>query len=212
MTCKNIQDLLWGLCEGSLPEDEARSLRKHLEGCPACSRAMAEVEVALGAMRNLPELEPGADFQAGVWQRIDAWEAGRQGFWRGIWAGFVYRNRKVLATAAVAFVVALVGGIYVIKSFVGPETRVVQEARPSYEGIASRVEQAARSPEGVEQDFVLRDIPYRAPVITVSGGGIADTVYTRFPTREVAPPGMTPRDTYVLQPVTTPVSVGEPVY
>jgi len=213
MTCKTIRELLWDLCEGSLADDKARSVAEHLDVCPDCARARSEVEAALVAMRSLPEIEPGADFQTGVWQRIDAWEAKKQGFWRGVLAGFVYRNRKVLATSAVAFVVALVGGVYVLKTLVGPDTRMAVEPRTSYEGIAAGVRSpATSSQQGVGQDFVLREIPYRAPVVTVSGGANPDTIYTRFPTRELVPPGMSRGDTYVFEPVMTPVSVGEPVY
>ena len=213
MTCKTIRDLLWGLCEGSLDEDTARSVAEHLDACMDCSKARSQIEAALVAMRSMPEVEPSADFQARLWQRIDAWEQKRHGLWRGILAGFVYRNRKVLATSAVVFVVALAGGVYVIKTLVGPETRVAVEPRTGYEGIATEV----RAPEtgdqqSMGQDFVLREIPYRAPVVAVSGRGVSDTIYTRFPTRELAPPGITPRDTYVLEPVMTPVSVGEPIY
>ena len=210
MKCKAVRELLWDLCEGSLAGEKARSVAEHLDVCPDCARARSEVRAALVAMRSLPEIEPGSDFQARVWQRIDAWEAKRRSFWRGVLAGFVYRNRKVLATSAVAFIVALVGGVYVIKTFVGPETRMAAEPRGSYEGIADDVRSpAASGQQGMGQDFVLREIPYRAPVVTVSGGGVPDTIYTRFPTRELAPPR---GDTYVFEPVMTPVSVGEPVY
>jgi len=213
MNCKSVEDLLWSLCEGSLGEDSARSVEEHLAICRGCNRARDRVQSTLAAMRGVGEIEPSADFQARLWQRIDAWETRRRVFWVTVWAGFIARNRRLLATSGVAFAVALLGGLYAMKSMVGPDHRVAKESASSYEGVGLT---EARSPSvaqnDVRQDFVLREIPYSDPVLTVTDKDGQDTVYVHFPTRDLTPPRGVVGNNFVYQPVVTPVSEGEPIF
>jgi anti-sigma factor RsiW len=119
MNCKSVEDLLWGLCEGSLGEGSARSVEEHLAVCRRCSHARDRVQSSLAAMRGVGEIEPSADFQARLWQRIDAWETRRRPFWVAVWAGFIARNRRLVVTSGVAFAVALLGGLYAMKTMIG---------------------------------------------------------------------------------------------
>jgi hypothetical protein len=64
----------------------------------------------------------------------------------------------------------------------------------------------------VRQDFVLREIPYSAPVLSVSDKDTPDTVYVRFPTRDLTPPRGVVGNNYVYEPVVTPVSESEPIF
>ncbi|MFZ1945993.1 MAG: zf-HC2 domain-containing protein [bacterium] len=210
MDCKHIEELLWALCEGSLGERERRSVEEHLTGCPGCARARARAEGVLRAMRTVSVIEPSADFPERLWSRIDAWEA-RRGFWPAVWAGLVWRNRRIAAVSLAAFAVALVGGLYFMRSTTGPDMRAT-----GYEGIAERVAVPATGDrEGIEPDFVLRDIPYRTPVSTVSArirSDRPDTIYVDYPTRYLTPHGGLPGSNYVYESVVTPVSEAEPIF
>jgi hypothetical protein len=209
MDCKHIDELLWALCEGSLDERERRLAEEHLAGCPGCARARARAEGVLMAMRSVGEIEPSADFAGRLWGRIDAWEA-KRGFWPAVWAGFVWRNRWVAAVSVAAFAVALVGGLYFMRSATGPEMRAT-----GYEGIAERVASPAGDRDGLKPDFVLRDFPYRTPVSTVSARSLSDrpdTVYVDYPTRYLTPRVGLPGSNYVYESVVTPVSEGEPIF
>ena len=217
MNCKKTRQLLWSFCEGTLGEGSVGSVKDHLRGCPLCRREQAEMERTLGAVHAFGAIEPRPDFHARLWQKIDAWETGRHRFWLAVWAAFIRRNRRLVATSCVAFVMALLGGLYVMHNVTGPAMvpggRVAQEAGGKYEGL--RIEGPAptlASGKDVRQNFVMRDIPYRSPVITLSDGNALDTIYVRFPTRELTPPGGFPRSAYVDDRVVTPVSESEPIY
>jgi hypothetical protein len=209
MDCRHIAELLWALCEGSLGERERRSAEEHLAGCPGCTRARAEAERVLAAMRATGEIEPTSDFGQRLAARIDSWEE-RRNFWPAVVAGFVWRNRRVAAVSFAAFAVALVGGLYFMRGATGPEMRAT-----GYEGIAERVASPSVGRDGLEPDFVLRDIPYRAPVSTVSAQSRSDrpdTIYVDYPTRYLTPHGGLPGSNYVYESVVTPVSEAEPIF
>ena len=213
MNCRQVRELLWALCEGLVDQGGRAALEDHLRACPACRAERAGVERTFAAMRGLPQIEPAADFQARLWKRIDAWETGRVPFWRAAF-GFAQRNRRVLATSLAAFTVALVGGLYVISGVLGPSERLAERLPATgYEGVGMKAARsvAAGEPE-VKPDYVLREIPYSAPLATLSRGGTPDTVYTRYPTRDLTPPGGLPMPTYVYEPVVTPVTGTEPVF
>ena len=216
MNCKEVRAQLWALVEGQAGQRELAALEDHLKACPACRGERLAVEGTLAAMRGLPQVEPAAGFQAGVWAKIDAWETGRLPFWR-LALGFAQRNRRVLATSLVAFAVALVGGLYVMNGVVGPGGPGGQIAdrgsATPYEGVGLKAAgSVAASGAQMKPDYVLREIPYSAPLTTLSRGGVPDTIYTRYPTRNLTPPGGLPMPTYVYEPVVNPVTVTEPVF
>jgi hypothetical protein len=213
MNCDKMQDLLWALCEGTLDRDTAEALNEHLRSCGSCQRELAGVRRTLVALKMVGNLEPRADFQERLCQRIDAWEARRGVTWLAVVGAFVRRNRRLLATSTMAFVLALSGGLYVLHNALGPGPVATQQAafRPAatpegtgYEGIVPVT--------GTDQNFVMREIPYESQMVTVIRKEGADTIYTRFPTREITPPRGLVRDNYIDGPAVTPVSIGEPIY
>jgi hypothetical protein len=112
-----------------------------------------------------------------------------------------------------AFVLALFGGLYVLHNALGPGPVVTEQAatRPAatpegtgYEGIVPAA--------GTDQNFVMREIPYESQLVTIIRKEGADTIYTRFPTREITPPRGLVRDNYIDGPAVTPVSTAEPIY
>jgi anti-sigma factor RsiW len=217
MSCKQVRELLWALLEGTVGQGDRSALEDHLRTCPACRGERAAAERTLAAMRGLPRIEPAADFQARLWRRVDDWETGRVPLWR-VALGFAQRNRRVLATSLVAFAVALVGGLYVINGVLEPGGQpgaqiAERRAASGYEGVGlNAARSVAVSQPEVKPDYVLREIPYSAPLATLSRGDVRDTVYTRYPTRDLTPPGGLPMPTYVYEPVVTPVTGTEPVF
>lgn len=212
MNCNKTQELLWALCEGALDRDTAEALNGHVRSCESCRRELAGVRQTLGALKMAATIEPRADFQERLRQRIDAWEARRQVWWLTVVGAFVRRNRRLLATSAMAFVLALSGGLYVLHNALAPGPVLIQQAAtppsaPSegtgYEGIV---------PVAANQNFVMREIPYQSQMVTIIRKEGADTVYTRFPTREITPPRGLVRDNYIDGPAVTPVSTSEPIY
>lgn len=217
MNCKEARALLWSLCEAMVDQPQRSALEDHLKVCPLCRSERSAIERTLGMMRDLPQVEPRADFRAAVWARIDAWEAGRVPWWEvalGGVGGFIRRNRRLLGTSVAAFAIALVGGLYVINGMLPPGGRMADHSAPTgYEGVGLKAAGAtAASEPRVRPDYVLREIPYSAPLATLSRGETGDTIYTRYPTRNLTPPGGLPAPTYVYEPVVTPVAGTEPVF
>ncbi len=218
MDCKHAQELLWAFCEGSLDRGATSSVEEHLGCCPVCRKERAEVEGTLRAMHAVGTIEPSADFHESLWQRIDAWEASRQALWLTLVAGFVRRNRRILATSCIAFGVALFGGLYILHNAFGPEATLTERtatgpeaARP--EGTRSMVAMeggAGQAP--VRQDYIIRDIPYEGQFVTITRKDSPDTVYTRFPTRDLTPSRDLQPDNYIFEPVVTPVPASEPIF
>jgi hypothetical protein len=164
-------------------------------------------------MRGLAQVEPSPGFEARLWQRIGAWETRRRTVWLTVFAAFLARNRRLVAASVLVFAVALFSGLYTMRSMVGGSQRVAKGASTGYEGVGlTEGRQLAASGSDVRQDFVLREIPYSAPVLTVSNKDNPDTIYTRFPTRDLTPPRGSAGDNYVYEPVVTPVSGSEPVF
>ncbi len=86
---------LAALRHGALSTAEAARLRAHIAGCAACQARMAELEMALGALRVEPDLDPGERVIEGVRARIAGQRGGSRGgrvVWnmgggRRVWAG-----------------------------------------------------------------------------------------------------------------------------
>ena len=225
MNCERVQEMLWAFCEGALDGDRARGVEEHLGRCVACRSEMAGVRATLGALKlagAASTIEPRADFQDRLRRKIDAWEErGRIG-WLAMAGGFVRRNRRLLGTSSAAFVLALVGGLYVLGNMLGPaaivdrgtgEPTVATTRGTGYEGIVPVSDRGSVAAQpGINQNFVMREIPYDARMVVVTGEEGADTVYIRFPTPEVTPPRGLQRDNYIYDPAVTPVSTSEPIY
>ncbi|HVP57798.1 MAG TPA: zf-HC2 domain-containing protein [bacterium] len=213
MKCDKARTMLWALCEETLDRETADALNGHVRSCEACRQELAGVRQTLGALKSVGEIEPRADFQDRLCQRIDAWEARRQVTWLEAVTALVRRNTRLVAASAAAFVLALFGGLYMLHNAIAPGLMVSQQTAVSpastsqgtgYEGIVPSA--------GAKQNFVMREIPYQSQMVTVTRTEGADTIYTRFPAREIAPPRGLVRDNYVDGPSVTPVSTSQPIY
>jgi len=229
MNCDELKEIIWAATEGALDRDAVSGVEDHLKSCASCRREVAAARRTLQAIKNLGTvgaIEPRDDFQERLRQQVDAWEARRQMPWLAIVGGFLSRNRRLVATSGVAFVVALFGGLYLLQSTVGPSSVPVEriasapaatsegvEKGTGYEGIVP-VTGLARtgSQPAAGQNFVMREIPYDTRMVVIARPEGPETVYVRFPTREMTAPRGLQRDNFMLGPGVTPVSTSEPIY
>jgi hypothetical protein len=225
MNCDRTQDLIWAFCEGALARDVSSRVEDHIRACAACRREVAaarETLEALKTIRTVGAIEPRDDFAECLRQKVDAWEARRKMPWLAIAGGFLSRNRRLLATSGMAFVVALFGGLYLLHNTFGPgpvpTTRTASAPAATsegtgYEGIVPvAVLEGTATQLGATPNFVMREIPYDSRMVIINRPDGADTVYIRFPSREMTPPGGLQRDNYIFDRGVTPVSTSEPIY
>lgn len=72
-------DDLQELLSGSLPEEHALRIRRHLERCSACREEAEALGALVASLGKLPrEVRPGRDLRADMWRRIDEEEHGLQ--------------------------------------------------------------------------------------------------------------------------------------
>jgi len=82
--------------DGALPQSQSDDVKAHLETCPECRKALEAFRSTDRLIRNLPALEPSADFDRTFWRKVDAmgkegqpttWFRQMLSGWRPVWAG-----------------------------------------------------------------------------------------------------------------------------
>jgi len=53
MNCRSVEELLLEYVDGELDESQARKVRAHLDGCPACMRSLKETQELLGVIEEV---------------------------------------------------------------------------------------------------------------------------------------------------------------
>ena len=187
MECKQVRELLMALCDGSLDDESACRLEEHISSCRRCMREKTRIARTLDALHGFERIEPGRDFSARLWQRIDEWETARRALWVTAVAAFIRRNRRALVACSVVFVMSLLSGVLVLRDMTGgPPVEVAGEQGPS-------------------DGFVIREIPQ--PVAAAD-----DTVFMHYVTGD-RPLRQDPQaDNYVFRPVVRPVSDAGPPF
>ncbi len=67
MSCEIWQNELDRYLDGELPEEQQRSLRQHLDGCPACAReALGRVQLKRAVATAGRQYQPSAEFRARI--------------------------------------------------------------------------------------------------------------------------------------------------
>ena len=62
MNCKEKQQQISELVDGALPADESKDIRTHLKRCPGCQHEYNLLRLVAGAVADLPQYEPGREF------------------------------------------------------------------------------------------------------------------------------------------------------
>lgn len=70
MDCRGFRDRHLGFMDESLSLEEMGGMRRHLADCSACARRDTSIRRALLIFRNLPAIQPSADFAGRLNARI----------------------------------------------------------------------------------------------------------------------------------------------
>jgi len=68
--CRKNQKLLSAYVDGMLPDKAKKSLAVHLDSCPECRKALQELELLRGLLREFPEKRPGPGFETAILIRV----------------------------------------------------------------------------------------------------------------------------------------------
>ncbi len=159
MRCHRIQKSLAAYQDGELVGKERERIATHLEGCPACRSAYAELEQVWQSLETIPEIQASPGFERRLFERIDAVHEPRSR-WRFAWdscVSWVYRAYPAPAMAAVLLLVGTVLGGYLGNALVSGLSSApaqVQASRAGTDIVSFRAFAAA--PPGTLGDGYLR--------------------------------------------------------
>lgn len=101
MDCRDFQENHFGFVDDTLPGIELVGIQMHLLECEKCAKQDAAVRRSLMLFRNIPLIEPSADFSARLNERLELVRA------EGASAAVLGRSRKFAAAIALTSVVML---------------------------------------------------------------------------------------------------------
>jgi anti-sigma factor RsiW len=156
MRCHRIQKRLSVYQDGEIGGEERERIAAHLEGCPACRSAYAELEQAWQRLEKIPEIQASAGFERRLFERINAVPEPRS-WWRFPWVSWIYRAYPAPAMAAVLLLVGTVLGGYLGNALMSGFSSApvqVQASRAGTDIVSFRVFSAA--PPGTLGDGYLR--------------------------------------------------------
>jgi anti-sigma factor RsiW len=156
MSCHHIQKRLSAYQDGEIAGEERKRIVAHLEGCPACRSAYAELGQAWQLLEKIPEIEVSPGFERRLSARINTLPEPRS-WWRFPWIDWVYRAYPAPAMAAVVLLVGVVLGGYLGNALVSGFSSApaqVQVSSVSVDTVSFSVFAAA--PPGTLGDGYLR--------------------------------------------------------
>jgi anti-sigma factor RsiW len=106
MSCETALDLIEPLLDDELAASDAEDLRRHLDGCPSCSKEAAAARGVLAELRSLPELAPPPRVVKSAQRTIE-----RESAYRHHRSGVAFRPVWLAAAAAVVLAVGTIGMI-----------------------------------------------------------------------------------------------------
>jgi putative zinc finger protein len=101
MDCRDFQENHFAFVDDTLPGIELVGMQMHLNECEKCARQDAIVRRSLMLFRNLPSIEPSADFSLRLQQKLDHAKAEDAA---ALYSG---RSRRFAAAVALTSVVML---------------------------------------------------------------------------------------------------------
>lgn len=156
MSCRHIRKRLSAYQDGEIAGKAKQRFAAHLEGCPACRSAYAELEQAWQLLEKVPEIETSAGFERRLSAKLHAVPETRS-WWRFPWFIGIYRAYPAPAMAAVVLLVGLVLGGYLGNTLVSDFSSApaqVQASRAATDTFSFRAFSAA--PPGTLADGYLR--------------------------------------------------------
>ena len=111
MKCRHVQERLAAYQDGEIGGKEREQIASHLEQCPACRKAYAELEQVWQKLANIPEIEASPGFEQRLIARIRT-EPEPRTLWGFSWFSWAYRIYPAPAMAAVILLIGLaLGGV-----------------------------------------------------------------------------------------------------
>ncbi len=105
MTCKEMENLLAGLVDGALSEEERHRVEAHLRTCETCRKALADLENADRLVKRMEEVAPPPWLKTRVMARVREEAQQRQGFLRKLFYPlYIKVPIQALATVLIAVV------------------------------------------------------------------------------------------------------------
>ena len=102
--CKD-PSLLSALIDGELSTADSEAVQKHLQGCGACRRQLAVLEQNEALLKQMPALEPSAEFNRTFWEKVDQFE---QRSARHQWLRYLFTGWRPLLAGGLAGLAAAV--------------------------------------------------------------------------------------------------------
>jgi anti-sigma factor RsiW len=156
MRCHRIQKRLATYQDGEVGGKERERIAAHLEGCPACRSAYAELEQAWQSLEKIPEIQASPGFERRLFERINAVPEPCSR-WRFPWVSWIDRAYPASAMAVVLLLVGTVLGGYLGNALVSGLSSAPAQVHASHVGtdiVSFRVFSAA--PPGTLGDGYLR--------------------------------------------------------
>jgi anti-sigma factor RsiW len=156
MSCRRIQKRLSAYQDGEIAGKAKERIAAHLEGCPACRSAYAELGQAWQLLEKIPEIQASAVFEGRLFAKLHAIPEPRSR-WRLPWVSWIYRAYPAPAMAAVVLLVGLALGGYLGNTLVADFASApaqVQASRAATDTFSLRAFSAA--PPGTLADGYLR--------------------------------------------------------
>ena len=159
MSCKTYRKRFVEALYDELSSDEKKAFQAHLNTCPGCAQAYAQLASTLQVMDRRQRPEPEEVFWTGYWDRLrdrmDAQESAPQqeAWWKRWIPGMAPAPRWAFRAAAAAALIVL--GVFIGKLTFTPSSprarNVVHKGRPSAEFAALR----SRTDQYLERSKVL---------------------------------------------------------
>jgi hypothetical protein len=140
-------DELHDLVSGTLPEERAMPVRRHVDSCEACREEVEAASALVASLRSLPlEIRPERDLRAGIWRRIDEADDGLQATSRATEMparSGISPARWSLAAAALVLVAVTAAASIAIGTLRGTADQPVDPAVPALRVAEARYDAAS---------------------------------------------------------------------
>ena len=192
--------------DNAVSAGERQEIEEHLDGCPRCREALAELELVVGAIRDIPPVEPPPWLTTRIMARVREEAASRPGFLRRF---FYPLHIKIPLEAAVLVCLCVTG--YYLATRTAPE--LAQESSRSQQTEAPHrlpeSEFPKVEPKDVPRRYKSLPLPTQAPSYETHPSRSGEVMAPAAPSREelhvvprqpaplspAAPPAIAPLDT-----------------
>jgi len=193
-----LDESLSALLDEQLSAEDARSVRAHLEACPACQVRLDALRSVVALLRALPEAEPPREFRLGPRAIADPPNVVRLRRW-------YTATRAAAASLAAVFVFLSVGALYLDSQPAASPTTLV--AKPQLASAPTAASQ--RAPTPAVKAAAPAPAAAARPAPAGAAGAESDQVAAATTVRPLPTPVPTPSPTPLPLPPIQPVTSTE---